>query len=201
MASDQNRRMSVPPGVGGPAPPLSPGLLAVALAGLVLVVFRPALEAGFELDDNLYVTDNPAVRAGLGWPGLRWAATAIVAGNWHPLTLLSHQLDVTLFGLDPRGHHLTSVLLHAATAAILFLLLQAATGATGRAFAATTLFALHPLRVDGSSGSPSARTSSAASSSCLPWAPTGGGPPGPAPVVWPCCSWPSPPRSPPNRWR
>lgn len=149
MASDQSRRVSVLPRAGGPAPPLSPGLLAVALAGLVLVVFRPALEAGFELvDDNLYVTDNPAVRAGLGWPGLRWAATAIVAGNWHPLTLLSHQLDVTLFGLDPRGHHLTSVLLHAATAAILFLLLQAATGATGRAFAATTLFALHPLRVE-----------------------------------------------------
>lgn len=139
----------MPPPVEHPAPPLRPWLLALALAGLVLVAFRPALDAGFELvDDGLYVTENPAVRAGLTWPGVRWAATAIVAGNWHPLTLLSHQLDVALFGLDPRGHHLTSVLLHAASAATLFLLLQAATGAAGRSFAVASLFALHPLRVE-----------------------------------------------------
>lgn len=131
------------------APPLRPWLLALALAGLVLVAYRPALDAGFELfDDNLYVTENAHVQAGLSLAGVRWALGATEPSNWHPLTLLSHQLDVELYGLDPRGHHLTSVLLHAACAATLFLLLLSATGAVGRSIAAAALFALHPLRVE-----------------------------------------------------
>ncbi|MFM7735158.1 MAG: tetratricopeptide repeat protein, partial [Alphaproteobacteria bacterium] len=70
------------------------------------------------------------------------------ATNWHPLTWVSHMLDMTLFGDEPRGHHLTSVLLHSANAALAFLALRALTGARWTSAAAAALFAWHPLRVE-----------------------------------------------------
>ena len=60
-------------------------------------------------DDPDYVTANAQVQGGLTAEGVRWALTAGVASNWHPLTWLSHQLDVTLFGLDPRGQDIISL--------------------------------------------------------------------------------------------
>jgi len=99
-------------------------------------------------DDNLYVTDNPQVKAGLSLDGLRWAFTTTHAANWHPLTWLSHMADVELFGLQPRGHHLTSVLLHGLNALLLFLLLVRASGSLWPSAFAAALFALHPLRVE-----------------------------------------------------
>ena len=69
-------------------------------------------------------------------------------GYWHPLTLLSHMLDCQLFGLNPWGHHLTSVLLHALNAVLVFMLLQQMTGATWRSLLVAALFAVHPLRVE-----------------------------------------------------
>ena len=71
-----------------------------------------------------------------------------VCCNWHPLTVWSHMLDCQLFGLKPWGHHLTSVLLHALNAALVFALLQLMTGATWRSLAVAALFAWHPLRVE-----------------------------------------------------
>jgi hypothetical protein len=57
-------------------------------------------------------------------------------------------LDCQLFGLNPWGHHLTSVLLHALNAALVFALLQQMTGATWRSLFVAALFAVHPLRVE-----------------------------------------------------
>src|SRR5436309_3238293 len=125
----------------------------LAIAGLVvlgtLAVFAPALRHGFvNYDDPEYVTENPRVRAGLSWAGLGWAFAAPHAANWHPLTWLSHMLDAQLFGLAPAGHHASSVLLHAASAALLFGVLEGTTGAPWpSAFVAAT-FALHPRRVE-----------------------------------------------------
>ena len=99
-------------------------------------------------DDPDYVTANAQVQGGLTAEGVRWALTAGVASNWHPLTWLSHQLDVTLFGLDPRGHHATSVLWHALNAALAFLALHRLTGAVWRSAFCAALFAWHPLRVE-----------------------------------------------------
>jgi tetratricopeptide (TPR) repeat protein len=123
-------------------------LLAAALVLLTLVAFLPALRGGFVYDDIRYVTANEQVRGGVGAAGLRWAFTSTYASNWHPLTWLSHQLDVGLFGLDPRGPHLVNLALHAANAALFFLLLNAATGRLWRSLFAAALFALHPLRVE-----------------------------------------------------
>ena len=105
--------------------------------------------AGFvHFDDPDYVTANPIVQQGLGPGGVVWAFTTDHAGNWFPLTWLSHMLDVSLFGLDPRGHHATSVLLHALSAVLLFDLLRRATGSAWRSALAAALFAWHPLRVE-----------------------------------------------------
>lgn len=119
------------------------------LIALVLGAFLPVINNGFvAYDDNLYVTSNPHVRAGLSWAGLEWALGAIVADNWHPLTLLSHMLDVQLFGLNPWGHHLSSVLLHAASTVLLFAVFSRMTGNTGAALFVAALFGIHPLRVE-----------------------------------------------------
>jgi len=99
-------------------------------------------------DDPDYVTRNPMVQGGLTLDGLRWAFTAAHASNWHPLTWLSHMLDVELFGSHAGGHHATSVLLHGLNAGLCFLALRALTGRAALAAAVALVFAVHPLRVE-----------------------------------------------------
>jgi tetratricopeptide (TPR) repeat protein len=122
---------------------------ALALAAGVLFCFWPLSEAGFiHLDDDVYVTANPQVKSGLTLAGVAWAFTSTHAANWHPLTWLSHMLDCQLYGLNPAGHHLTSVLLHIAAALLLFRVFQRMTGALWQSACIAALFALHPLRVE-----------------------------------------------------
>jgi Flp pilus assembly protein TadD len=130
------------------------GLTAALLATVTFAVFYPALRCDFvNFDDPEYVTRNPLVSRGLSAEGTRWALTSVSAFYWHPLTWLSLQTDATLSHrpdgtLDPRGFHRTNVLLHGASAALLFLALRSLTGAYWRSVAAAALFALHPLRVE-----------------------------------------------------
>jgi tetratricopeptide (TPR) repeat protein len=122
---------------------------AAALALATALLF--ARSAGHPLilfDDAQYLPENPMVLRGLSWSGVRWAFTTFYAGNWFPLTWLSHMLDVQLFGLDAGLMHLESAILHAVNAALLFLALDRMTGARGRSLAVALLFALHPLRVE-----------------------------------------------------
>lgn len=119
------------------------------LALLTLATYLPVLAHGFiRFDDPLYVTRNPWVQAGLTWDGIARAFTTIVASNWHPLTLLSHMLDCELFGMDPMGHHLTSLLLHTASVVLLFEVLRRMTGSVWRSAAVAALFAIHPTHVE-----------------------------------------------------
>jgi tetratricopeptide (TPR) repeat protein len=71
-----------------------------------------------------------------------------VGVQWYPLTLLSHLTDVTLFGLQPAGHHATSVVLHALNSVILFLALRALSKDAWPSAIVAALFAVHPLRVE-----------------------------------------------------
>ncbi|HVM50098.1 MAG TPA: tetratricopeptide repeat protein [Candidatus Acidoferrum sp.] len=136
-----------------------PVCLGVLLAAAVLGVFWPAVGCKFiNLDDPLYVCANPHVQGGLSLAGLVWAFTADHATNWHPLTWLSHQLDCQVYGLTPAGHHLTSVLLHAANAVLLYIVLRSSLRSRGSGlkapdptwacFLVAALFALHPLRAE-----------------------------------------------------
>jgi protein O-mannosyl-transferase len=120
-------------------------LLFAAVAG----VFSPALTHGFiTYDDPVYVTENPHVTGGLTWENLQWAFRSTEASNWHPLTWVSHMADCQLYGLQPWGHHLTNVLLHAVNAVLLFVVLRRMTGAPWRSWFVAALFGLHPLHVE-----------------------------------------------------
>src|ERR1700678_727499 len=99
-------------------------VLCVLLAGVTIALYSPAAGHSFlNFDDHDYVTANPHIHDGLAWSTIKWAFTSTEAANWHPLTWLSHALDYQLFALNPLGHHLGSVLIHALNAVLLFLLL------------------------------------------------------------------------------
>jgi len=124
-------------------------LACAALAAATLAVFWGARQCQFvNYDDPAYITSNEELQHGLTALSVRWAFQTGAASNWHPLTWLSHLADVQLYGMDPAGHHLTSVLLHAINGALLFLILRRMTGAYWRSLVVAALFALHPLRVE-----------------------------------------------------
>jgi tetratricopeptide (TPR) repeat protein len=125
------------------------GIVAVLLAVIVGIAFGRALANDFVgYDDQSYVVLNPRVTNGLTLDGIRWAFTHVHATNWHPLTMISHMLDCQLYGLQPWGHHLTSILLHATTAILLFLALRQLTGNLWPSLFVAAVFAVHPLRVE-----------------------------------------------------
>jgi tetratricopeptide (TPR) repeat protein len=119
------------------------------LGAITWLVFGQTLHFQFiNYDDNEYVYKNAQVARGLTIEGIVWAFTHVHSANWHPLTWLSHMLDCQLYGLNPGGHHLTNVLIHAATAILLFLVLRQMTGALWRSAFVAAVFAIHPLRVE-----------------------------------------------------
>jgi tetratricopeptide (TPR) repeat protein len=123
--------------------------VCVFLALAVLAVFGQT--AGFEFlnyDDRQNVSENPAVQQGLSAKAVGWAFTHAQGCNWIPLTTLSHILDCQLFGLRAGGHHLVNVLIHAATAVLLFLALRQMTGSLWRSAFVAAVFAVHPLRAE-----------------------------------------------------
>jgi tetratricopeptide (TPR) repeat protein len=124
-------------------------LVALLLAALVLSVYWQAGGHGsIHLDDDAFVYGNPIVLDGLTAKGAAWAFTTDHGGLWHPLTWLSHMADVSMFGADPGRHHLVSAAIHALNTVLLFLLLQAMTGAFWRSAFVAALFGVHPLHVE-----------------------------------------------------
>jgi protein O-mannosyl-transferase len=124
-------------------------ILCLLLAVATLALYNPVTHAPFlNIDDHIYVTNNPQVRAGLNWHTFLWAFKTPRAIGWHPMTWLSYLLDSSMFGQNPTGYHTTNLLLHAANAVLLFLILQRATGFTWRSLGVATLFALHPINVE-----------------------------------------------------
>src|SRR5580692_6191336 len=124
-------------------------VLGVVLAIATIGLYSPVIGHSFVvLDDREYVTANSHIHGGLGWSTIHWAFTSTYAANWHPLTWLSHALDYQLFGLNPAGHHLDSVLIHALNAVLLLLLLRWATKRVGPSLLVAALFAVHPINVE-----------------------------------------------------
>ena len=123
--------------------------IILGLALSVAVVFWPVSDFEFiQYDDPTYVTENEHVLNGVTTENLVWAATTFQASNWHPITWLSHMIDVELFGVQPGAHHLISLLLHLLNTLLLFDLLHRMTGALWRSAFAAALFGLHPLHVE-----------------------------------------------------
>jgi protein O-mannosyl-transferase len=123
--------------------------VCLALAVVVLGAYLPAGSCQFlHYDDNVYVTGNTHVITGLTGSNIRWAFTSVEAANWHPVTWLSHMADAQVFGLNPRGHHLTSVVIHTFSSLLLLLVLLRCTGSLWQSSFVAALFALHPLHVE-----------------------------------------------------
>jgi tetratricopeptide (TPR) repeat protein len=125
-------------------------LILLVLFFVTLGLYLPTVlkDAFVNYDDPAYVTSNTHVQSGLRWQNALWAFKSGDASNWHPLTWISHMADCQFYGLNPRGHHFTSVLFHVANTMLLFALLQRMTGAIWRSAAAAALFGWHPLRVE-----------------------------------------------------
>jgi protein O-mannosyl-transferase len=124
-------------------------LICLSLAMAILIVYWQVQDHAFlAWDDQDYVVENPNVRTGFTVQNILWAFSSPHASNWHPLTWLSHMLDVEVYGLHPGGHHWTSVILHVANTLLLFLFMQASTGAKWSSAFVAALFALHPLRME-----------------------------------------------------
>lgn len=124
-------------------------MAASLIAAATIAAYWGIGAAGFiSFDDPAYVTGNYHVRQGLTWAGAKWAFGAFEASNWHPLTWLSHMLDVQFFGLRPAGHHIVNLVFHAANSILLLAFLYVMTGRLWPSAFVAALFALHPLHVE-----------------------------------------------------
>ena len=113
------------------------------------IAFGRILGNGFtNFDDQVYITENNHIQAGINAETVQWALGAVVSSNWHPLTLLSHVLDWSLFGANASGHHLVNLLLHIGSVLFLFFFLAKTTKSLWPSAFVAALFALHPLRVE-----------------------------------------------------
>src|SRR5215467_6824401 len=87
--------------------------LCVALSAATVLAYGKTFSNGFvDLDDVTYIAQNPHLQRGLSWNAVKWAAGTYYASNWHPLTWISHAVDISLFHLNAAGHHSVSLLLH-----------------------------------------------------------------------------------------
>ena len=133
----------------GTAPYVAP-MVALVLAAMTVTLFWQVTGHDFlrTYDDHQYVLENSSVRSPSFTTLLHYAFTTTTAGNWHPITWISHWVDCRIYGLNPMGHHLTGVLIHASNAALLFLLLVRMTGSMWRSAFVAAIFAVHPLRAE-----------------------------------------------------
>jgi tetratricopeptide (TPR) repeat protein len=135
-------------------------VLPFSIFVLTFVAFLPTLQNGFvNWDDEAVLLDNPHYR-GLGWEQLRWMFTTFHMSVYRPIAWITMGFDYLIWGMNPFGYHLSSLLFHCANAVLFYFvalrllrLAMPTTAATklslrmAAGFAAL-LFALHPLRVE-----------------------------------------------------
>ena len=122
--------------------------ICLLLAAVTLVAYIRVGTFDFDnYDTARYIYENSTVKKGITVEGIIWAFTTTDVSNWHPLTWLSHMLDVQLYGLEPGPHHLTSLLFHIANTVLLFLIFSRMTGKLWPSSLVAALFAIHPLHV------------------------------------------------------
>jgi len=128
---------------------LQVSLICLALILMVFAIFAQTLRDGFfMIDDSQNISAVPSVSAGCSLQGLKWAFTHAQIHRWTPLATLSRQIDCQFYGLNPWGHHLTNVCLHALAAVLLFLALRSLTGVIWGSALVAAIFATHPLHVE-----------------------------------------------------
>ncbi|HZE98630.1 MAG TPA: hypothetical protein VE981_16500, partial [Planctomycetota bacterium] len=134
-------------------PSPSPAWIPLALFLATFAAFLPALRGEFlNWDDVPNFLENPSYR-GLGPSQLRWMFTTFLMGHYHPLTWITLGLDYAIWGMNPFGYHLTSLLFHSANAVLLYFVLRSLLRLCGHPAAigpaaGALLYSLHPLRVE-----------------------------------------------------
>jgi protein O-mannosyl-transferase len=124
-------------------------LLSAALVVLTFAAFEGLRRNDFvKFDDPEYITENTRIQSGLTLDSIVWAFKSGEAANWHPLTWISHMVDIQLFGLNPAGHHLHNLALHILATVLLFWVLSGMTGAVWRSAFVAMAFAIHPVHVE-----------------------------------------------------
>ncbi len=124
-------------------------LICALLAGITFTAFAFVANCAFiAFDDRNYIVGNSDIQHGFSWAVVKWAFSAFHSNNWHPLTWFSHILDCQLYGLQPSGHHLTSLAFHITNAVLLFLLLQNLTAEIWPSAFVALVFAIHPMHVE-----------------------------------------------------
>lgn len=124
-------------------------ILGVLLAVATFVVYLPVDHHPFvNYDDVVYVVNNPHIQSGLDWDTISWAFSTFYQFNWHPITWISHAIDVQMFQLEPGGHHFMNLLFQMVNVLLLYWVLMRATGYIGRSAMVAGLFALHPVNVE-----------------------------------------------------
>lgn len=123
--------------------------LALLLVATVFVAFHSLAGNEFvNVDDHVYVTNNPHVKGGLSLDNVIWAFTTFEAEFWHPLTWLSLMIDAHLYGLNAGGFLFTNLLLHLTATLFLFAALTRMTGNRWASGISALVFAAHPLHVE-----------------------------------------------------
>lgn len=124
-------------------------LLTLLVATITSIFYWGATSFEFiNFDDPAYVTSNPMVIKGFTWGGVVWAFSTQTMGHWHPLTWMSHMLDVSLFGVQASAHHAVNIVLFGMGVSMLFRIFRALTFNLETAFLASLCFAVHPLRLE-----------------------------------------------------
>ncbi|MCB0334760.1 MAG: tetratricopeptide repeat protein [Bdellovibrionales bacterium] len=114
-----------------------------------LLIFGPSLKFNFlNFDDNIYVYENPFVQSGLRWSNIIKAFTESHGGHWHPLSWISHMLDVEFFGMNPFWHRGHNIFLHILNTCLLYLLICPRLLPKWLALLAVCIFLVHPLRIE-----------------------------------------------------
>ena len=151
MAHPKSGKKARPPlkSVAAPTPYPQERIVAGICAALVLAciaIYGQTLSHGFVSDDDVYITDNPHVQAGLHLKSIGWTFVSIY--YFHPLAWMSHMLDCSLYGMQAGGHHLTNLMFHTINSVLLFLVLRFLTRTLWPSAVVAALFAVHPLHVE-----------------------------------------------------
>ena len=143
------RASRAPDAAAPPATPWRSPWIELAIIGLSTIVYFQTRHFPFvNYDDPEYITQNHIVLGGVSWHSLGQAFTTLTSPYWHPITWITHLVDVSLFGLDPGPPHLVNALLHVITTLLLFWLLRRLTNAPGASAVVAAIFAVHPVHAE-----------------------------------------------------
>jgi NADH:ubiquinone oxidoreductase subunit 3 (subunit A) len=142
---------------------LSTGIVFICL--LTMLTYWSATKNQFVWDDYWYLNENLYWLSQLNAEHIIWMLVSLEVANWHPMTWLSWAVDYQIYSnLDPWGYHLSSIVLHAINAVLVFVVTLVVFGlntegskgfpmrtdnnAVIAALFTSLIFGVHPLHVE-----------------------------------------------------